>query len=244
MVCMGGSMSTVHRLITAMMSVMLCVCTSTDALGQNECEWPTSNCNEPWTGINSDIWVTISTNPACSVKVRVHWLMRCGQYEVQDISYGILITSPSGCATPDDVAAAWADGRMAAGIRMEMANLAMLTFIANGNTIPPCSQSARSIIMGKLITCNTPYLHYSTPSGEMSLVYDLNLPWSYYQQFIDANGGTLPVVRMHPCAEVCCYLERRLCMDGTVLVHTDMPAYVSDDCPDQEGQPCRIRLCE
>jgi len=209
----------------------------------NECSWPNSDCNEPWVGHHDDIWVTISSSPPCSVKVRTHWMMRCGQYEVQDITYGILITSPSGCATPDDVAAAWADGRMVAGIKLEMANLAMLKYVSQ-NSIPNCDQGYAKIIQGKLTACYTPYLTYSTESGDVTIVYDLDQPWSYYQMIIAANNGTFPVVRLVACSDACCYLERRLCMSNGVLVHTDMPTYVSDDCPDEEGTPCRIHMCE
>lgn len=239
-------MSTVHRLITAMMAVMLCVCTSMDVLGQNECEWPNSDCNQDWTPVHTDVWIPLSSTPPCSVSVRLHWRYRCNEYELMDVTQPVIFTIPVGCATQQDVQNAWYDGRMTEGIKQALADLALARWVHNNANCCPCP-SQGYLIVGRLASCQKLVLRYTLPNASVVTVdYDLSTPWSTYAMQIAISNGSNPVIEMAPCpGTACCYRTRTFCLENGVVSNVqDGPWMTFGTCDPYENSTCQIRMCE
>lgn len=230
----------------ALLSALLLFGAQSGAKAQNECAWPNSICNDPWSASQSDVWIAISSTPPCSVVVRVHWRYRCNEYELMDVTQPVVFTNPVGCATQQDVQSAWYDGRITDGIKQAIADLALARWVHNNASCCPCP-SQGFLVVGRVASCQKLVLTYTLPSGSVvSVNYDLSTPWSTYAMQISMANGSNPVIAMSPCpGEACCYRNRTFCLqDGVVANVQDGPWMTFGTCDPSENSTCQIRMCE
>jgi hypothetical protein len=212
----------------------------------NECSWPNSDCNEPWVAASNDVWVELSDNPPCSVMVRIHWRYRCNEYELMDVNQPVIFTSPTGCATQQQVHAAWFDGRIVESVKQQLDDLALGRWLYFNASCCPCPQQY-SVMVGKVMSCQKLLLRYTLPSGSVvSIEYDMSTPWTTYEAQISMVGGTNPVIVMIPClSSACCYRSRTFCMEEGVVTNVQYgPWFVHGTCQPSENETCQLRVCE
>ncbi len=181
----------------SLVSVPLCLCASVIILflgslslhAQTDCDWTGSSCTDPWVPNPSyNIWVQISSSPACSVMVRIASESRCNEINVIDFDAFIWVANPTGCASPSDISNSITAGVIKEAIYQHLANVEMFNAAMDPNCCPcPIGQQT---IVSKIVRCHAIALNWIGGNGSLRTVeYDPAQPWSVYQNMIDMSYG-------------------------------------------------------
>lgn len=211
-----------------------------------DCTWPPdSSCTEPWTNGSKEVWVTLPGEPPCSFLVRVYYVKRCLQIEIQDFAVSLIVTAPPGCATSAEVLAFM----NSTSFRNQIAEKILLQLTADyyiqQGTTPPLCPDQSVVTVGKLSRCMQLTVTYTFPDGStISEPYDSTMSWAYYQSLYAENGGVPGEISFTSClATACCYLSMPHCIDAAGnLVYTFGSWVSSGTCPPLSD--CNYLFCE
>lgn len=227
--------------------VMVCISHSAVCQIPTNCEWHGSTCTDPWQPFTYPVWLTLSTSPPCSVFVNVHGARRCNEIDVQDFGFSVLITSPSGCATMNDINTFIQSGQFAEQAYYETANLSLAAYLSANPGCCNCENGyMERMIITKIGSCYRPMLNYKLPDGTTATQwYDTSVPWSHYEGIILMAGGSEPTITIEKCpGNGCCMRYRMFCIQNGTAIYSDSEWMQYGYCDNDMDEQCTIRFCD
>jgi len=199
-----------------------------------------------------NIWVQISSSPACSVMVQIHSATRCNEINVITYDAFIWIADPPGCATQSDISNSITAGVIKEAIYLHLANFKMFE-LAMDPYCCPCPND-QGMIISKTLKCQSIALQWTGSGGILrSVTYDPSQPWSFYQNMIDMSYGFLevppsanPYFSLVDCLSLgCCFKTRYYCRNTSDQITFTDGAWQSfgSACNTETTPPCIINNC-
>lgn len=211
-----------------------------------DCVWPEdTTCTEEWSVGSKDVWVNLPGPPTCSFLVRVYFVAKCLQIEIQDFAVSLIITSPPGCATTGQIMSFLNTNSFKNQIVESVLLQTTVDYYSRSGRSPSKCPVQSSTTVGKLNRCWQLSVVYTFPDGStLNVPYDATLPWSYYESLHTETGGSPVETAFTTClATACCFKSMTHCVDSSGQLVYSYGSWVSSGaCPPLT--PCVYLLCE
>ncbi len=211
-----------------------------------DCTWPPdSSCTEPWTNGSKEVWVTLPGEPPCSFLVRVYFVARCLQIEIQDFAVSLIVTAPPGCAATGQIMSFLNSSSFKNQVTETMLLQTTVDYYSRTGRSPSKCPVQSSTTVGKLSRCWQLSVVYTFPDGStLNVPYDATLPWSYYESLHTESGGSPGEIAFTTCvATACCFKSMTHCVNVSgQLVYSYASWFSNGACPPLS--PCVYVMCE